>query len=103
LWTTEIVPFLGSVDLAQRYIAKSLEIGRNSIGVLQIKSDSYSEDPQGRVLIFGNNYVYIDLITNDGYDDNWRFAGVPFSAADTEKISPPEENSFLAELLSKRE
>ena len=95
---TEIVPFIGSVNLARDYVQKMRTLGKRKIGVWHKKEDSNTDNPQGRVLVFGGGND--DSLGTDyyyGYDYDWRFAGVPFDA--TQKNSP-SPNSFLEGLLN---
>ena len=92
---TEIVPFIGSVNLARDYVQKMRTFGKINIGVWHEKKDSNIDNPQGRVLVFGGDYY--NILGAGGYDGNWRFAGVPFDA--TQKNSP-SPNSFLEGLLN---
>ena len=100
---TEIVPFLGSVDLARGYVQTMRTLSKRNIGVWHRKEDSNTDNPQGRVLVFGaddGNNLSAYLGAGNYYVYIWRFAGVPFGAEGAAQKNSPSPNSFLERLLN---
>jgi hypothetical protein len=99
---TLLVPMIGNKDFVEPYLQGHRNNFSAEIGIFFDQVALKSEGLLFRPLWFGVNFN-ISLYGNNEFNDYGCVFGVPFSAADTtQKISPPEKNSFLAELLSKR-
>ena len=74
----QVIPFLGGLERAERYLAKHKEIVGNTIGVCH--NDDLQEQPVARPLLFGGCY---DLLYADGgFGSVGHFLGVQLNDAE---------------------